>query len=154
MLDDGVVFLPGELRHLAVGEASQEQLGYVGGPEGAVGVSLGEPGLQGDGGHQVLVPGLTPPLPGVPDHVGGAPVEGGARLEEQVVAGAELVLSQGGGGAAQRAVLAAEGGEVGQQLLDRRHLEIQSYKKYKQSIQIFLLKTSKTPLILRFWETD
>ena len=46
------------------------------------------------------------------------------------------MLSQGGGGAAQRAVLAAEGGEVGQQLLDRRHLQIQSYKKYKQSIQI------------------
>ena len=92
------------------------------------------------------MPGLAPPLPGVPDHVGGAPVEGGARLEEQVVAGAELVLSQGGGGAAQRAVLAAEGGEVGQQLLDRRHLQIQSYKKYKQSIQIILLKTSKMPL--------
>ena len=60
-------------------------------------------------------------------HVGGAPVEGGAQLEEEGVTGAELVLGLGGGRAAQHAVLSAEG----QQLLDCRHLEIQSYKKYK-----------------------
>mgnify|MGYP007123550313 CR=1 FL=1 len=55
------------------------------------------------------MPGRPPALLREPDEVDGPPVYGGQGLEEELVAGARLVLAMGGGWASMDTVLAAWG---------------------------------------------
>ena len=118
-----MVLLASELADLPVGEAGHQQLRDGRWPEGGVGVALQEAGLGGDDGHEVLVPRCSPALPREPDKVVGPPGDGGQGLEVELVTGAELVLAQGGGGAAVDTVLAAGGREVGHKLLQHSNLD-------------------------------
>ena len=69
------------------------------------------------------MPRCSPALPREPDKVVGPPGDGGQGLEVELVTGAELVLAQGGGGAAVDTVLAAGGREVGHKLLQHSNLD-------------------------------